>query len=243
MSVVFTRIRYALLQELRSPARLLPTLGLPVMILSFFYLPYVQDSEIDATLQTGGIVVLALTISYIYSLSVKIAHERDTPWRTFATAMPVRAGQVLVAEYTATLIVGLIGAGIAVTVSIVATPASIPAELWARTALSVLVGTLPVALLAIAIGYMFAPRGAIAATNLVFWPLAFISGLFLPPQELPTWAAAAADYSPVRQWYELVRTAVTDRPTPWDDVAGIATWTAALALVALAVLRRDVVDG
>jgi hypothetical protein len=73
MSIVAIRVKLALLQELRTPARLLPTLGLPVMILAFFYLPYVQDSALDATLQTGGIVVLALTISFIYSLSVKLA--------------------------------------------------------------------------------------------------------------------------------------------------------------------------
>lgn len=238
MSVMLTRIRYALLQELRTPARLLPTLGLPVMILSFFYLPHVQDSRLDATLQTGGIVVLALTISYVYSLSVKIAQDRDTPWRTFAAALPVRTGQVFVTEYAATLVVGLIGAAVAVAVSIAATPASVPPELWARTAVSILAGTLPVALLAIALGYLFSPRGTIAIANLVFWPLAFISGLFLPPQELPSWAAAAADYSPVRQWYELVRTATTDQEVPWDNVAGIGIWTVALGLIAVAAYRR-----
>lgn len=240
MSIVGIRLRYALLQELRAPARLLPTLGLPVMILSFFYLPYVQDSQLDATLQTGGIVVLALTISFIYSLSVKLAQDRDSLWRTFAATLPARPTQALFAEYVAALVVGLLGAAIAVAVSIATTPASLAPELWARTAASVLVGTVPVALLAFIAGYLFSPRATIAVANVVFWPLAFISGLFLPPQELPDWAATASDFSPVRQWYELVRTATTDRPFPWEDAGGIALWTLALLIVALVAYRRSV---
>jgi hypothetical protein len=84
-------VAHALLQELRSPARLLPTLGLPVMILAFFYLPFVHDSALDATLQTGGIVVLALTISYVYSLSVKIAQDRGN---NIAANIDVERGDV-----------------------------------------------------------------------------------------------------------------------------------------------------
>jgi ABC-2 type transport system permease protein len=70
-----------------------------------------------------------------------------------------------------------------------------PAQ-WALLFLVNLAGMLPFAALGLYIGTVIGGQGAPAVVNILFLPMAFLSGLWLPLKMLPGWIAALAPVWP-----------------------------------------------
>ncbi len=62
---------------------------------------------------------------------------------------------------------------------------NLPAAGWARMAFTLILGSLPFCAMGLAIGYFAGPNSAPAIVNVLYLPMAFGSGLWLPIQILP----------------------------------------------------------
>ena len=89
------------------------------------------------------------------------------------------------------------------------------------------------------IGYSVPFKAAIPVANLVYLPMAFAAGLFLPPEMLPGWVQSLSPWLPLRAWSELVWASALGEPVPWDDLLRWSAWLALLAGFALWAYRRD----
>jgi ABC-2 type transport system permease protein len=79
-----------------------------------------------------------------------------------------------------------------------------PLGVWVEMTLRLLVGSIPFIGLGFAIGYLAGPHSAPAVANLVYLPLAFASGLFVPPSQLPRFVQSFAPYLPTYHYGQLV---------------------------------------
>ena len=75
--------------------------------------------------------------------------------------------------------------------------------IWVSVIVRLLAGSLPLIALGFAIGYLAGPNAAPAVANLIYLPLAFASGIFLPYEQLPAFVQRVAPYLPTYHYAQL----------------------------------------
>src|SRR6266478_6810172 len=79
---------------------------------------------------------------------------------------------------------------------------------WATIITRLLAGSLPFIGLGFAIGYWSGPNAAPAVANLIYLPLSFASGLFVPLSQLPDFVQRLAPYLPSYHYAQLAWSAL-----------------------------------
>jgi ABC-2 type transport system permease protein len=225
--------------ELRRAARsfeyLIVAVALPMLLYAMFGLP---NADPENTLPGGTPVSTMMMVSLccygvvslaIFTFGESIANERARGWaRTMrATPLPVwsnLAAKSVLALVGATLIV-VSTAGLAV----VAGNVRLDPTQWVRLVGTLVAGVLAFSPLGFAIAYATRPRAATAIANLIFLPLAFLSGFFVPLAELPAILTRIAGWLPTHHFGQLAWRQVA----PLGDVeawVGAAPSTAAVHL-------------
>ncbi len=91
----------------------------------------------------------------------------------------------------------------------------------------------------LSIGYWTSPKTSVPITDLTYLPLAFIGGLWLPPQFLPPVVAAISPFSPTRQYGELVWSAVGGDPSTVTAFVTLAIYATLFGALAIWGYRRN----
>ena len=192
-SAWFQLVRAQCVNLAREPAYTLPTLLFPVMFYAFFGLMMVpgQSLWLLCTFGTFGVVGAAL-----FSFGVGIATERAQGWLKLLRASPaplpaVVAGKAFGALTFALLIVALMG-----TLAVVFGGVTISAAEWFALAAVLAVGTVPFSLMGLTLGLWLSPNAAPAVINVVFLPMVFLSGLWVPVTQFPEWLQGFATWLP-----------------------------------------------
>lgn len=170
------------LNLLRTPAYTLPTLLFPIMFYSFFGLLMIpgQAQYLLCTFATFGCIGGAL-----FAFGVGIATERAQGWLTLLRATPAPIAAVLAGKGFAA---ALFAAVITLIMSALAAwfgGVRMEALQWSGLLLVMVCGTLPFAALGIGLGMSLSPNAAPAVLNLIYLPLGFLSGLWIPANQLP----------------------------------------------------------
>ncbi len=188
MKTYLLEIKYEFLKSLRMPGYSLPTILFPVVFYLFFGVVLGSRSAgtvnmatyLVATYGAFGVIGAAL-----FGFGVSVAVERGQGWvevkRT--TPMPIASyfvSKLAMAMIFSTIIVTLL---FATALLVGKVQMSLPTML---TLMGVLVGgAIPFCALGLAIGFLAGPNSAAPIVNLVYLPLGFLSGLWLPVMFLP----------------------------------------------------------
>ncbi len=188
-----------LLKTLRLPAFVLPTLLFPLAFYLFFGIIFGANKAgavsvsayMVATYGAFGVIGAAL-----FNFGVNVAVERGQGWMEVkrATPMPPVAyffGKIATSSVFAATIVLLL-------FSLAATAGHVHfgAATWALLFAALVAGSLPFCALGLAVGYFAGPNSAPAVLNLIFLPMAFLSGLWIPVGMLPKAIQAIAPWLP-----------------------------------------------
>lgn len=179
--------KYEFLRMLRTPSYCVPVLAFPLV----FYLMFgvLMQRGHDATaarylLASYG--VFGAMGASLFGFGVSVALDREQGWLTLKRALPMPPGAYLFAK----LIMAMVFIAVISILLIVLAVGVAGVSLGARQAiLLVLVdvlGALPYAAIGLYIGTRMGGRGAPALINLVYLPMAFLSGLWMPLQFLPS---------------------------------------------------------
>jgi ABC-2 type transport system permease protein len=107
-------------------------------------------------------------------------------------------------------------------------------------ALALLVGSIPFALLGVALGYWLPPRAALPIANIAFLPLVIGGALWARPEGIPHGADVASQVLPTRSWMEVLDSVATgDHALPLHHVAALAAWSGVFFAAAWLGYRRD----
>ncbi len=238
MKLLFAHTKAELLTLLRSPGFLIPTMLFPSMFFLMFAAPNLK-SVAAANYTTGSFMAFAVFTVTFFQFGVGTANERDNPWSSFVRTLPAAPIYRNLAKVITAAVLALMAALALVITSAYATPMNIPFVYWPRIFLALAAGGLTMGMLGTALAYLVSPKAALPLANLIYLPLAFMGGMWMPPRFLPELVQKISPYLPSRQWMELVWPAMTgDRwnATPWLVVAG---FTLAFALLAGWAQRRD----
>ncbi|MDN5865692.1 MAG: ABC transporter permease [Gammaproteobacteria bacterium] len=176
---------FQFLGVLRMPAFALPTLLFPAMFYLFFGVVFgkggvEQAAYVLATLGTFGIMAPAL-----FGFGVGVAMEREHGILALKRVFPLPSaayffGKVAMSALFALLIV-IILAILAVTLGGV----RLAAGEWALLTIVLVLGTLPFCALGLVVGLMANGQASAAIVNLIYLPMSFLSGLWIPIRVMP----------------------------------------------------------
>lgn len=234
-------IRYELLRLLRTPAFALPTLLFP----GLFYLLFgvLLGSRGDggaATYLVATYGVFGIMGPGLFGFGITVAIERERGLLTLRRALPVPAGAYLLAKMAMAM---AFAAVISLTLALLGTLlAGVELQPWQWLLLLVVdvLGVLPFCALGLYIGTLLSGSAAPPAINLLYLPMAFLSGLWLPLSLLPDIFAQLAPVWPAYHLGQLaLRTVGMDSGgNPWLHLAVLAAFTVVFFVLARARLQR-----
>lgn len=240
--LIWEQFRYQNKVFWRTPVSAFFTLAFPLMLL-FLFVAIFGNDEIEglgitsAQFSAPGLAVLGAVSAAYTGLAIGTAISRDNGLlkRVRGTPLPpwgYIAGRVTSATYQAGLAVLLMmGAGI-LFFGVTANPRTLPAAV-----LTFLVGVGCFAALGMLVAAL-APSGEStpAITNASLLPLAFISDIFFPISDPPTWMAIASNIFPLRHFAVPFRDAFdptrTGLGSNWTSLGVMLLWGLAAFMIA-----------
>jgi len=190
--------------------------------------------EIMVAMATFGAMWGALSAT-----APRLARDREGGWLRALQVTPIRSSQVLAARIVTGLVVALPALIVVGGTAVLAHHVRLDVWQWA-TGLGLLwAGTLPFAVLGIAIGAATTSTTAYALTTALYFALAALGGLWVPPAQFPDALRSVAAWLPSYQLAQLGWHVAAGGGPPLGDVAALIGWTAVfVGLVVLAGRRH-----
>lgn len=236
MRLAYQHLRAETLELLRYPSFSVPTLLFPTMFFLFFVAPH---SHRRPNLFMASYAAFALLGVAFFQFGVGIAAERASPWQVFLRALPAAPAARFAARVAAALEFGLAAAAAVVATALLTTSAGLDARRWLALVAVLLAGSVPFALLGIAIGYWATPKGALPLANVLYLGLSYAGGLWTGAGDLPRIVREVSPYLPTRRWGDLLAAAVAGPGIPVAALLWLLAYSAAFAVLATWGYRRD----
>ncbi len=181
---------YDLLSVLRTPGFVLPALAFPVLFYLLFGVFFRGGAGADYLLVTYscfGVMGPAL-----FNFAASIASDRAHGWLTLKRLSPMPFSAYLLAKLSTSLIFSVVILLLLFSCGYFLGQVKLHALQWFLLALILLAGTLPFALIGLILGLTLSDKTAPGVVNLIYLPMAFLSGLWLPIMLLPAFLQQVA---------------------------------------------------
>jgi ABC-2 type transport system permease protein len=178
--------KYESLRLLRTPSFSIPSLLFPALFYLLFgvLLNRSESGEVARYLLATYSVFGAMGAG-LFGFGVTVAIERKLGYLAYKRALPMPAGAYLFAKMAMAMLfsalIALLLAALAATVGGV----TLAAWQWLGLFAVIVIGVLPFCAIGMFIGTLVAGEGAVALVNILYLPMAFLSGLWLPLHMLP----------------------------------------------------------
>jgi ABC-2 type transport system permease protein len=239
-----TEAAHEFLKLIRVPVFAISTLAFPLMFYVIFGLSFADQptgtvgvtTYLLATYGAFGVIGSAL-----FGFGVGVAMERGQGWMRLKRVSPMPPLAYFVAKVAmSTTFAGLI---VAALFALGATIGGVhmPPEQWVGLAGVLVVGALPFCAMGLAFGYLVGPNSGPAVLNLVYLPMAFASGLWIPLSQLPDVVQTIAPFLPPYHLAQLALGTIgaADGGSPLLHLGALAAFTVGFLAVAGWGYRRD----
>jgi ABC-2 type transport system permease protein len=242
--ITLAETRAELTKLTRLPAYVLPTLAFPLVFYVFFGIAMGSSRGIG-----GTTVATYLLASYgafgvvgcaLFGFGVSVAMERGQGWLLVKRASPMPPVAYIVAKmltsltFAAAVVVLLCAVGAAFG-GVRLSPLT-----WIELLGVLVLGAIPFCALGLAIGSLVGPNSAPAIVNVVYLPMSFLSGLWIPIEGLPPAVAHIAPFLPTYHLGQLaLGTLDGGHGSAAVHVLVLAVWALGGAAAAAYGLRRD----
>lgn len=238
-SAYFREMRYEFLKSWRTPAFAVPTLFFPVMFYLLFGVLFgsMRGNAESALITFANFGVFGAMGPGLFGFGVSLAIEREQGLLTLKQALPQPAGAYLVARAVMTMV---FVATISVMLTIVAMTLG-KVELTAGQVVQLFLidtlGALPFCAIGMYLGSLVSGQASPAIINVIFLPMAFLSGLFIPLQIMPAFIQKLANIFPAYHLSQMAL-ATVGRGNPGKFAMHLAVLAGIALLFFLLAVRR-----
>jgi len=244
LQMLLAQTRSELLMRWRVPAFSVTNLVLPIVFFTFFGLPVAHVVRGDGV--SIGAYLLASFGAYavgnvmVYGFGIGVANERGMKIDRLMRASPLPPLVFMLAKVLTALVFSLVALVLLIGYGIVVGGIHQTPAVWATIVLRLLAGSLPFIALGFAIGYWSGPNAAPALANLIYLPLSFASGLFVPLNQLPAFIQTLAPFLPSYHYAQLAWSALgAGRESLWASLLWLGGYTALFLTLAVRSYRRE----
>ena len=242
--VTVAETRAELTKLVRLPAYVIPTLAFPLAFYVFFgiamgasrgYAGTTVATYMLATYGAFGVIGCAL-----FGFGVSVAVERGQGWLLVKRASPMPPFAYVAAKIVTSLAFAAAVVGLLCAVGAAFGGVHLAPSAWLALVTVLVLGAIPFCALGLAIGSLAGPNSAPAIVNLVYLPMSFAAGLWIPIDQLP---AAMRTIAPVLPTYHLGQLALgtlgAGHGSAFTHVAVLLAWSVLASAAAAYGLRRD----
>lgn len=240
--MLLAQVRAEFLRLFRSPEFTGFTMAFP-SILYFFVGATNQGSYAGVVAKHYSLVSLAaysVVNVALFSFGVAVATDRLLHTDALMKASPVRPGVVLVAKALAAAVFAVASLVVLFAVAGFLLGVRLQTVEYFQVTWRLLLGMLPFLALGFAVGYLVNPGAAVAVVNLIFLPMSFASGIFIPLQFLPSYIQKLAPYLPMYHYGHVAWSAIGVQYSDLGrSVLALVAWFVGLTVLAVIAQRRD----
>jgi len=238
--------KYELINKTRIPVYAISTVVFPLMFYVLFGIVLGHDNPVNrgetatymlATMGCFGIMAVAL-----FGFGVSLAMERGQGWLQVKRASPMPVSAYFLAKLFAAVVFSTVIMLLLYTVGILFGGVHLPAATAAKLIGILVAGSIPFSAMGLAIGYFAKPNSAPAVVNLIYLPMSFCSGLWIPLFLLPHGLQTLARVLPPYHLSQLALNTVglAQNPSPsWGHVQALIAFTLLALGFAAWGYRRD----
>jgi ABC-2 type transport system permease protein len=249
VSLVLHQYRYDQKQFWREPASVFFTVVLPLIFFVLFAAIFgssttkVGGQEIDtATYYVPAILALSLINATFVNLVIWLTIQRERGQLKRMRATPVPAWVVIAGRTLTSVAISAVMVVVVCLFGAVLYGVELPTSTLPGVVVSVLVGTFSLAALGFAVAALVPSENAAPpVANVIVLPLEFISGIFVPSEQIPDWMDSIASVFPVKPLFDSLLKAfdpvTTGIGVDWGALAVVAAWGVVGAVAALRLFR------
>ena len=231
------------LKTWRTPSYVLPSLLFPLMFYLFFGIIFGHqgmDGKMSAYL-LGTYGVFGVMGPALFSFGADIAVEKDKGLLQMKQVSPMPVVLYFLAKALTAM-----GFASVITLSIFvmgATLGDVQLEIaqWLSTWCILLLGTIPFCAMGLCIGLTAKAQASAALVNVIYLPMAFLSGLWIPIQTLPDIMHSVANFMPAYHFAQLVlKVQGFDMgQSVWMHIGVLAAYTVLFTALAIRLFKRS----
>lgn len=250
LHLVWHQFRYDQKTFWRNPAATFFAVVLPVMFLFIFVTIFGNDrlELADGRLIKGstyylpGIVTLGVISTTFTNLAISLTATRERGLLKRLRKTPLPTWAFLASRMATSVVTAFILVVVLVAIGRLVYGVSVPTTTIGGALLALLVGAVAFTALGFALtGAIRSENAAAPLTNAIILPLYFVSGVFIPDQQIPDGVRRVSEVFPVKPLYNAFLTAFDPATTgagiDWAALAVVAAWGAAGAIVAARTFR------
>lgn len=197
--------KYEFVKAMRNKMYSLATLGFPIM---FYLLFGVTNKHAGPGLNfaqylVAGYSCFGMIAAALFNLGAGIATERAQGWLELKQASPMPRIAYLGAKVLTSMAFGVIIVAALVTLGVTLGGVHVTPLQVVHLADVIVVGSVPFASLGLLLSLLVPPNAAPGVINLIYLPMSFCSGLWMPIEVLPQWLQKMAPALPTYHYAQL----------------------------------------
>lgn len=232
------------LKLVRLPIFAATTVALPLMFYVIFGITFAGEQARGVGVTTYMLVTygaFGVIGAALFGFGVSVAVERGQGWMRLKRVAPMPPLAYFVAKVAMSVAVAMIIVLAMGTLAATLGGVRLDPQQWGAAGLALVAGALPFSAMGLAFGYLVGPNSAPAVLNLVWLPMAFASGLWIPISQLPEVVQTVAVALPPYHFVQLALGTIgaSEGGSPVVHVAAVLGSTALFLAVAAWGFRRD----
>jgi ABC-2 type transport system permease protein len=220
--------KYEFLKLLRAKSFSFSTIGFPVMFYILFGIANRNATAGNihiAKYMLGGYACFGLIGAALFGIGVGLASELAAGWLELKRASPMPAPAYLFAKCATAIAFGLIIVCILATIATTFGGVSLTIQELAEMLGMTIVGSISFASMGFLLALLVPANAAPAIVNLIYLPMSFLSGLWMPLRFMPHWLQHIAPVLPTYHLSQLMLSifGYSDSMSPathWNSLAG-----------------------
>lgn len=234
--------RFELVRLVRQPAYVIPTFAFPLAFYYFFGIsmgPQRYAGHSVATYMLASFGAFGVIGAALFGFGISVALERSSGWLILRRASPMRLWSYFGAKMLAALCFSLAVAAALETLGGFFGGVQLAPQAWLALLGVLVAGAVPFCALGLAIGTIAPANGAPAIVNLIYLPMSFLGGLWIPAGLLPKAFVHIAPWMPTYHFANLALAAIGIGSAAPLDIVALMLWTAVFLALAAFGWRRD----
>jgi ABC-2 type transport system permease protein len=238
-ALAWHQFRYDQIAFWRSPAGVFFTVLFPLIFLVLFNLfggDQIEELGLSvSTYYVPAIITLAVVSATTQKLAINLTEDRESGRLKRVRGTPLPPWAFVAGRVGNSFVISLLMVGLVCVIGRLFYDVPLPGETIPALLVTLFIGAFTFSCLGFALAAAIPNEDAgPPMTNVILFPLYFISGVFVPETEIPDGALHVADLFPVRHLFDAFLTCFDPETVgagfEWGDLAVVAAW-GALGLV------------